>query len=192
MALLLLHILTALALLASSSRVRAQFDDCSALQESELGNTTALSTSGLLADALAFQSGEANLALQVLEYNTVCLGQGTSRDSYRSTALVVRYLQAGESEVISQLHLQCIAGTWSTNNFGSSQNALTDADGTLSTSLRTDCFLCLEPDSAPPGQQFSMEHHCLGEKYSYLHAYSTWLLVCVASGHPTPLTAVFT
>ena len=141
----------------------AQYDDCAMLQESELGDTTALSSTGLLADALAIQSGDAPLMYQLLEFNTVCLGQGSVRDTYRTISLIVRFRDSGGTESTMQLHFQCGSGAWNipADGFGSSANAVTAAGGTLTTALRTDCFLCLDPSLAPAGQ-VSVEEHCLG------------------------------
>ena len=127
--------------------------DCPMVQESDLGNTTEFSNVGLLADALA----DASLSYQLVQYNTVCLGQGKARDLYRSTSLVVRYLDSAGGDKTQQLHLQCDDGTWSTSGFG----VVTAADATLTTSLRKDCLLC----SGSPtflGSQ-GLEHHCLGK-----------------------------
>lgn len=126
---------------------------CPIVQESDLGNTTQLSSAGLLADALA----NASLSYQLLEYNTVCLGQGTARDLYRSTSLVVRYLDSEGREETWQLHFQCAGGTWSTSGI----DVVTTADATLTTGLRKDCYLCIAP-STFPGITLD-DHHCLGE-----------------------------
>ena len=141
----------------------AQYDDCAMLQESELGDTTALSNTGLLADALAALTGDTFLSYQLLEFNTVCLGQGSVRDTYRSISLIVRYVDLGGTESMMQLHFQCRSGAWNivADGFGTAANAVTAAGGTLTTALRTDCFLCLDPSLAPAGQ-VSVEEHCLG------------------------------
>ena len=141
----------------------AQYDDCAMLQESELGNTTALSKTGLLTDALAVLSGNASLLYQLLEFNTVCLGQGSVRDTYRSISLIVRYANNGGTESTMQLHFQCRSGAWNiaAEGFGPTANAVTAAGGTLTTALRTDCYVCLDPHGLPAGL-VSMEEHCLG------------------------------
>ncbi len=72
--------------------VRGQFDgtNCTTLQESELGDTTAVTSTGLLAEALSL-SGDAGTTVQLLQYNIVCLAQGTARDTYRSLSLIAEY-----------------------------------------------------------------------------------------------------
>ena len=155
----------ALVFLVTFTVVGGQYDDCAMLQESELGNTTALSNTGFLADALAVQTGDASLMYLLLEFNTVCLGQGSVRDTYRSTSLIVRFRDSGGTEDTMQLHYQCRSGAWNivADGFGTSANAVTAAGGTLTTALRTDCFLCLDPSLAPAGQ-VSVEEHCLGNE----------------------------
>ena len=149
--------------LATVELASAQYDDCAMLQESELGDTTALSNTGLLADALAVQTGDASTVYQLLEFNTVCLGQGSVRDTYRSISLIVRYVDLEDTESTMQLHFQCRSATWNivADGFGTGANAVTAAGGTLTTALRPDCFLCLDPSLAPAGQ-VSVEEHCLG------------------------------
>ena len=141
-----------------------QYDDCVMLQESELGNTTVVSNTGLLADALA-ASNQPGDAYQLLEFNTVCLGQGSVRDTYRTTSLIVRFRDNEDNEWTMQLHYQCNRGVWNitADGFGSSANAVTAAGGTLTTALRTDCFLCLDPTLASGGQT-SVEEHCIGNE----------------------------
>ncbi len=139
--------------------VRGQGEDCPMLLESELGDTTAVTGTGLLADALSL-SGDAGSIVQLLQFNIVCLAQGTVRDTYRSLSLIAEYRDAGGTVATIQLHLQCVGGTWSTRNFGSSSAAAsTPTNGTLTTTLRTDCFLCLNPSQGGP----EGAHHCLGE-----------------------------
>ena len=139
-------------------------DDCAMLQESQLGDTTGLSGTGLLADALSFQTGDATLTYQLLEFNTVCLAQGSVSDTYRSTSLIVRFRDSGGTESTMQLHYQCVDGAWNTaaNGIQSSSNAATAAGGTLTTALRTNCFLCLDPSLAP-ADVVSTEEHCIGK-----------------------------
>ena len=156
-------------------------DDCAMLQESQLGDTTGLSGTGLLADALSLQTGDATLTYQLLEFNTVCLAQGSVRDTYRSTSLIVRFRDSGGTESTMQLHLQCVDGAWNTAADGiSGSNAATAAGGTLTTALRINCFLCLDPSLASAGV-VSTEEHCIGKSCGSLQfahelfvAYRKW------------------
>ncbi len=135
--------------------------DCPMLQESELGDTNAVTAAGLMAEALSFATGEARPTVQLLQYNILCLAQGTGRDTYRSLSLIAEYYrESGDTVDIKQLHLQCVGGNWSTVNFGTRSTAIsTPTNSTLTTTLRTDCFLCLNPlQGGPEGA-----HHCQGE-----------------------------
>ena len=147
-----------LLLVLFSSSVNGQYSDCSMLQASELGDNTTLSSTGLLADALN-AGGQATLTYQLLEFNTVCLAQGTVRDTYRSTSLVVRYRDSLGVESTTQLHLQCIDEDWSDLNFGSIDNAISTTDSSLTTPTRRDCLLCISPAVAP----ISTLEHCFGK-----------------------------
>ena len=160
-----MKLLLAISWLVWLTAVRGQYDDCAMFQESDLGNTTALSNGGLLADALALQTGDATLGYQLLEFNTVCLAQGSVQGAYRSTSLIAMYRDSGGTESTMQLHYQCRSGAWNTaaDGFGTSVNAVTAAGGTLTTALRTDCYLCLDPSLAP-ASQVSVEEHCLGNE----------------------------
>ena len=144
------------------SPLQGQTTDCSMLEDSQLGNTSALSTEGLLAAALRAQSGDANVSLQILEANTVCLGQGTVRDAYHSVSVVVRYREVNDTEQLVQVEYQCTNGEW---GFGNESSASTIPEGNVTTALRRDCSLCIEPDLSPDGgMQVSAEEHCLRKK----------------------------
>lgn len=161
-----MEIVQALCFLAFLAAVSGQSNDCLMLQQSELGDNTTLSGSGLLAEALSV--GGQNSMNQLLQYNTVCLGQGTVRDTYTSTSLIVRYMDSRSQEMTMQLHLQCVTGSWDINYIiGGADNALTAAGGSFNTPLRTDCLLCLAPGVG--GLTTSAEEHCF-RKPACLHA----------------------
>ena len=156
-----------LLLVLFSSSVNGQYSDCTVLEASELGDNTTLSGTGLLAEAInsVLQSA---LTYQLLEFNTVCLAQGTVRDTYRSTSLVVRYRDSLGVESTTQLHLQCINGDWSTINFGSADNAISTVDGSLTTPTRRDCLVCTSP--ALP-ISVSTQEHCAGKLFLPIATY---------------------
>ena len=98
------------ALLSFLCAVNSQ--DCSELQISDLGNTTSESQTGLLADTLRVLGGDStNPAVQILEFNTVCLSQGALKDTYTRTSVVVRYTADGD-EATSQVEYKCTDGMW--------------------------------------------------------------------------------
>lgn len=160
-------------LLSSPLPVSSQSQDCPMLQNSQLGSNTTFSNTGLLADALAAKAGDGSvLDVQIMEVNTVCLGQGTQRDTYRSTSLIVSYISTADVNTVTvQVHYQCLEldgrPQWSTNNFGTSETSVSDsAGGNLTTSLRTDCILCVDSTTGPVAS--SADEHCAGKDCSLL------------------------
>ena len=131
---------------------------CPELQIGDLGDSTAPSAQGLLAIALAKAAGPENatLSIQVLQFNTVCLSQGSVRDRYSSVSVVMRYRRDG-MEATAQAEYQCQNGEWM---FPMQFRASLNSNATLSTALRTDCFFC---DS--PGNTFNITpvEHCAGK-----------------------------
>ena len=158
-----------LLLLAITSTASSQFSrDCPKLQQSEIGDTNAPTSSGFLAEALSSSS-----QVQLLQFNVVCLVQGSVNGTYRSTSVIVTYMEEGGTETLTtQLNLQCVDGSpsppqWSTMYDGSTADASSDTTGDLTTALRTDCFLCVDPDRILGGAQPSDVEHCLGKAYFY-------------------------
>ena len=139
--------------------------DCSELQISDLGNTTSESQTGLLADTLRVLGGDStNRAVQILEFNTVCLSQGALKDTYTRTSVVVRYTADGV-EATSQVEYQCIDGVWEIPNTGTP--AIENSPiANLTTPVRTDCILC-----SSSGIITDVEH-CAGRSVC-MHVYKT-------------------
>ena len=132
---------------------------CAMLQESQLGNTTALSTEGLLAEALVISGGDADLpSVQILDHNFVCLAQGRVRDTFRSVSVVVKYKKSDDVELEVQIDFRCTEEEWvvNTNAVGVTHNP----EANLTTPLRTDCFFC---SSDPLHFDFSPTEHCLSK-----------------------------
>ncbi len=149
------------AALLSPVVIRGQ--DCPEFQPSNLGNTTAPSSVGLLADMLRVSAGDtdSNPSVQIREVNVVCLVQGTVRDTYRSVSLVVRYLRASDSmEVIAQMEYQCMSGVW---EFQGSAVVTDDPLANFTTPVETDCILCIVQSAAPPLAVVTEVEHCLSK-----------------------------
>ena len=129
--------------------------DCSELQISDLGDTTSESQTGLLADTLRVLGGDStNRAVQILEFNTVCLSQGALKDTYTRTSVVVRYTADGV-EATSQVEYQCIDGVWEIPNTGT-PTIDNSPIANLTTPVRTDCILCSSSGSITDVE------HCAG------------------------------
>lgn len=133
--------------------------DCPRLQIGDLGDTTAPSTTGLVAFTLSSVAGDTGTpsSVQVITMNTVCLGQGTVRDMYRSVSVIVDYLDGTTNMMmIAQVEFQCMGGMWGFQNEASFTETPT---GTLMTSVRTDCTICLSPPLGT-GLAVSPDEHC--------------------------------
>ena len=129
---------------------------CAELQIGDLGSSTAPSAQGLLATALArAEPGNTNPSVQVFQFNTVCLSQGSVKDRYTSVSVVVRYRKDGMEDT-AQVEYFCQNGEWI---FPMQFSASLNPNVTLSTSLRTDCLTC-----QPQETTFNVtpEEHCAG------------------------------
>jgi hypothetical protein len=133
--------------------------ECEEVQLSDLGSTSAPSTTGLLAGSLMTVSGESMPTVQVLQFNTVCLAQGDVRGRFRGISLVVLYFNmATSSNATAQVEYQCSAGTWESNGV-----EINNPVGTLTTPLRTDCTLCVAPGTVS-SLNSSQAEHCASKK----------------------------
>ena len=115
-----------------------QYTNCPMLQESELGNTSAPTSSGLLAIALMISTGEQSVSIRLLEFKAVCLAQGTVNGTYRSTSVITTWEAISGIVQTTQLDLQCDMGSWTIDTVGVPVGTL------MTTALRTDCILCLD------------------------------------------------
>ena len=126
---------------------------CPELQASDLGSTSAFSTTGLLAD-----TGDVNPSILILQSNTVCLAQSPVRDRYHQVSVVVMYLRASDSmQVTVQVEYECIAGVW---GFGTPSITFSPT-ADLTTVVRNDCISCIGPATAPSLLVITDEH-CVG------------------------------
>ena len=137
--------------------------ECPILTTSDLGNNVSSSSTGLIVAALAFagQGGGAN-DIQLVDYNIVCLAQGTVEDRYRMVSVIASYFLDGATTVTTnQFHFQCVSGAWSSNVINNFDNSVTATAlvGDLTTPVRRDCRLCVDIT----GTGFSAAEHCVGE-----------------------------
>ena len=137
---------------------RSQLNQCPLIQGSELGRMDTASTDGLISEAFTVQSGDNDPRPDVLlfDFSVVCLASGSTRETYRFVSVVASYLcNGGQSEcngtmLLSQFEFGCVdigsGPEWRPNIQGSADNIrTTPADGTLSTTVRTDCSICVSP-----------------------------------------------
>ena len=178
------YIFLALTVILSCTSVRGQ-NECPAIQESELGSTTTPGTSGLIADAVALGDSGSAPDILVLDSQTVCLAVGPTRDLYRYASVVVSFNCSGSldpgnalgistcgGELTVQFDFECVAGPqWQALTLVD-DNVFNPADGSLTTSPRTDCSFCVDPAEAGSfGLTVDMATHCAGRL-------KNWRYVC--------------
>ena len=143
--------------------------DCPLFNESNLGNTDAPSTTGLVGGAFRAVSGDPSpVNVQVHTSRIVCLASGRTRDTYRRVSVVVNYTCTGApsectgNPILSQFEFECVAGPrWTASVGGSAANIITTPpNGTLSTTLRTDCGVCISPARSGFDAITNNEQHC--------------------------------
>ena len=152
----------------------ARSQECPIFEENLLGSTSGSSTTGLVRDAIAAGVGEgATVNVLVHASNIVCLRSGRTRDTYTGVSVVVNYTCSGAPACtgnpnISQFDFECVTGSvWGASVFGSADSIFTiPSTGSLSTTLRTDCGVCLTPARAGFGTVTNNEQHCGRKQYS--------------------------
>ena len=146
----------------------ARSQECPIFEESLLGSTSGSSTTGLVRDAIAAGVGEgATVNVLVHASNIVCLRSGRTRDTYTGVSIVVNYTCSGApactgNPTLSQFDFGCVSGSvWGASVFGSADSIITTPPtGSLSTTLRTDCGVCLSPARAGFAGVTNNEQHC--------------------------------
>ena len=152
-----------LLMLILTSQLVVSQTECPLITAPELGDNMSSSSTGLIVAALAFasQGGGAN-DIQLVDYNVVCLAQGTVEDRYRMVSVIASYFLDGATTVTTnQFHFQCVSGAWSITVLNNFDNSVTDTAvvGNLTTPVRRDCRICVDIT----GTGFSAAEHCVGE-----------------------------
>lgn len=136
------------------------------LQIHDLGNTSAFSSVGLLADTLVV-AGETNVSIQIIGFNKVCLGQGSVRDTFQSASIVMVYRNASNGvEFTVQVEYRCSGGVWDVlYGINDTPSITFNPTATLNTNKRQDCILCISPRVSPLAlaATLSSMEHCAGE-----------------------------
>ena len=159
-----------LILISVFSFARAQVD-CPAFNVSELGSTDMLTQGGLAGAAYQAVGGEQSqpVSVQVHNSNIVCLRSGQTRDTYTVVSVVVNYTCTGTrsecsgNPILSQFEFECVANPvrWAPSVSGSTTNIITTPpSGSLSTTLRTDCGVCVSPARAAFAAVTNNDQHC--------------------------------
>ena len=158
-----------LILISVLSFARAQVD-CPLFNVSELGTTDMPTQGGLIGAAFGAVSGDPSpVSVQVHDSNIVCLTSSRTRDTYSGVSVVVDYTCTGGSRsectgnpTRSQFEFECATGpTWTTTVDGSASEIITTPpNGTLSTTLRTDCGVCVSPARTLFATITNNDQHC--------------------------------
>ena len=159
-----------LILISVLSFARAQVD-CPAFNISDLGATDMLTQGGLVGSAIAAVSGDPTRAVsvQVHDSNIVCLRSGRTQDTYSGVSVVVDYTCSGAftectgNRILSQFEFECVANPvrWAPSVDGSASNIITTPpDGSLSTTPRTDCGVCISPARSIFATITNNDQHC--------------------------------
>lgn len=172
-ALLLAVSLLKIAYLQQDSAPRSGTGSCPRLTTADIGNTTALSTEGLVAEFINpagdVPAGDRTELVRIMESMFVCEASGTMRDEISSVSFVVRYQTCPRSNCLpnnvqvrtEQFQFDCIA---SSNTFGEKLFGLATRTETpsvdLSSALLEQCGECTEPDGFTSG--FIRDTHCRG------------------------------
>lgn len=159
--------------LARNWIAEAQGGDCFPLSEEDLGNTTTFSQAGLISMAL-IDNTTIQPEVLLLDYNVVCIAQGTMKERWRMVSGVAQYMVRGDQKpVIKQFHFQCesYGSGWTNTVLNSTDFVLTAPSATTNTSNRTDCALCVSPDQLP-GVGADNEQHCVGKLFFHGNNYT--------------------
>ena len=158
--------------------VVGQGGDCSPLVGSDLGDFDSLNQTGLISMALLSQP-----AVQLLDYNIVCIAQGTMKDTWRMVSGVASYMLAGGMDTV-QFHFQCESdgSAWNTTIINSTDFVLTSPpNATFDTMNRTDCALCVSPEQLPGGGADN-DQHCVCKfqlAIQVVDIYKAWISPCL-------------
>ncbi len=157
---MVIYTTTVVLLLMATPVIRSQTGtDCPMVETSDLGSTTGTSNTGLLAASLlSIAADNAAPSVQLLEFNTVCLTQGSRSGFYSFTSIVARYRNSDNTEATVQVDYQCTANEWSQTILGSSGVVTTSPAANLTTPLRNDCGACTSPSTFPS----DAINHCIG------------------------------
>ena len=164
-----------LCLISVLSFARAQQVDCPPFTEDLLGTTGEPSATGLIRDALQAVPGEpVPVTVEVHASRIVCLRSGRTQDTFSGASVVVNYTCTGPlsectgSPILSQFEFECVPGPrWAAVVGGSAADIITTppTGNLVSTTLRTDCGVCVSPLRSQFVNITNNEQHC-GCEYS--------------------------
>ena len=148
---------------------------CSSLTVTDLGNTTAFSTTGLIPSTLVL-GGEASspVPVQISNYRILCDASGSMRGTSSYVSVLVQFqcdfssgsgnlaMCDGTTMITRQYQFSCGAGDmWTTNIFSSTNYVQTlSPTATFSTTPSNQCRACVDDQQFPSNQNIDNTTHC--------------------------------
>jgi len=141
--------------------------DCSILTATDLGSNSSFSRDGLLADSLnSFHTGRQNFMYWIVDFNIICLSQGSSKNKYSSSSVAVAYVVKNEdnpSQRIGLFHFRCFNFNWTLNLITAIHTTIASSNlmNFMKYRLKERCWICTELIKDELSK--NSDDHCLGK-----------------------------
>ena len=148
---------------------------CSSLTVTDLGSTTAFSTTGLIPSTLVL-GGEASspVPVQISNYRILCNASGSTRGTSSYVSVLVEFqcdfcggsgnlaMCDGTTMITRQYQFSCGAGDmWVANIFGSANYVESlSPTATFTTTTSNQCRACVDDQQIPANQNIDDTTHC--------------------------------
>lgn len=148
--------------------VKSQLSDCSILTLSDLGSNGSFTQEGLLANSLNNYRSNNTLDYYywIFDFNIICLSQGSEKDKYTSTSVIIAYFVKDDKQTshkIGLFHFRCLDYNWALNLITVVEKTVTTSALAhyLNHTVKKMCWICTELiiDVAT----MNVEDHCLGK-----------------------------
>ena len=156
--------------------------ECPMIEAGDLGDVDSPSQDGLIADSyITGGDDDGPPFVQLFRYHIVCSVVGTSQNTYQFVSVVAEYTCSGGGSscesttgmIISQFDFGCVESSGGGTKWDDLVVSVANdeirthpADASFSTTMRSDCTLCLNPPSASLfSKTADTETHCVGEYF---------------------------
>ena len=170
---LLLILLVTTGIHSQQTALRGSVGSCPPLEEADLGNTTSLSTDGLVAAAYRGADGTTPPMVRILRHNVVCEVAGRLKNTVGETSVLVEYECLGPGcpghdtnnpsmavTVISQFQVQCrntdmflLSNSGQVVSGGGGSTRVDNVDANFTTAIDRECGACVDPTSGSPANE---------------------------------------
>ncbi len=170
-----------LIVLNGCSQVSGQLGECSIVQASDLGDTSAPSAQpAIITNAAIAGDASGRPDVQLFGYRVVCLTVATTRDLYSYASVLAEFSCSGAVSALSQLDcddtggttnytaqfdVECsLSNTWQLAETTPGDNVFQPPHASFATQQRKDCSVCVDPNESATlgGRDIDMETHCAG------------------------------